>query len=40
MDALFCLYIIYLVAVFVSDEFKVDEDAVGDHCSSPCARFD
>ena len=36
MDALFCLYIIIVVAVFVRDEFKDEDDKVGDHCIKNC----
>ena len=36
MDALFCLYIIIVVAVFVRDEFKDKDDTVGDHCINNC----
>jgi hypothetical protein len=36
MDALFCIYIIVVVAVFVKDEFKDEDDTVGDHCINNC----
>ena len=32
MDALFYLYIIFVVAVFMKDEFKDEDDTTGDHC--------
>ena len=32
----FCIYIIIVVAVFVKDEFKDEDDPVGDHCIKNC----
>lgn len=36
MDALFCIYIIIVVAIFVKDEFKDEDDTVGIHCINKC----
>ena len=36
MDALFCIYIIVVVAFFVKDEFKEEDNTMGDYCIYNC----
>lgn len=36
MDALFYLYIIFVVVVFVKDEFKDKDDTTRDYCINHC----